>query len=131
MQGKLEANRLEKDAMDVPRLLGGKVLGKLAMLNITVEEGQRGTSCPSSTVMFNTGVVLELRRRGSQGWCWSLGDAQAPQQRRGSDCGLFTLLYVIFQARGWDIQHLGSLAPKAMRGWFLRVLNSQGQWTRM
>ena len=28
------------------------------------------------------------------------------------------------------MQGLGSLDPRAMRGWFLRVLNSQGQWKR-
>ncbi len=28
------------------------------------------------------------------------------------------------------MQGLSSLGPRAMRGWFLRVLNSQGQWKR-
>jgi hypothetical protein len=28
------------------------------------------------------------------------------------------------------MQELGSLDPKTMRGWFLKVLNSQGQWKR-
>ena len=49
---------------------------------------------------------------------------------RGSDCGLLTVLCTIFKARGWNMQGLSSLDPRAMRGWFLRVLNSQGQWKR-
>jgi hypothetical protein len=80
------------------------------MLNITVNEGQRGSP---------------------QGWRWSSGDAQAPLQRRGSDCGLFTVLYVILQARGWDIQQLGSLAPKAMRDWFKNTCDDAVTMTLM
>jgi hypothetical protein len=110
VRSQLVESRLKKCAPDITRLLGGIALSRLAVLNITVE-GERPNS--------------------QRQWSWSSDDAEAPQQRRGSDCGLLTVLFVIFKARGWNMQGLGSLDPRAMRGWFLRVLNSQGQWKRV
>ncbi len=45
VRGKLEANRLEKDVVDVPRLVGGEALSKLAMLNITVNGAGATVGC--------------------------------------------------------------------------------------
>jgi hypothetical protein len=89
-------------------VLGGADRSRLAALNITVEEDR-----------FN------LRQ-----WRWSSNDAEAPQQRRGSDCGLLTVLFAIFKARGWAMRTLDSLNPKHIRNWFLGVLNRQVQWNR-
>lgn len=76
-------------------------------------------------------TVDKERLNGRKQWRWSSDDAEVPQQRPGrSDCGLMTVLFAIFTARGWDIRGLSSLDPKTMRGWFLRVLHSQGQWKR-
>ena len=99
---------LKKCAPNITKLLGGAERSCLAALNITVDE-DRST----------------LRQ-----WRWSSIDAEAPQQRRGSDCGLLTVLFAIFKARGWAMQALGSLNPEDIRNWFLGVLNGQGQWRR-
>ena len=109
VRSNLVESRLKKCAPDITSLLGGASLSRLAVLNITVEgEGPNG----------------------QRQWRWSSDDAEAPQQRRGSDCGLLTVLCAIFKARGWNMQGLSSLDPRAIRGLFLRVLNSQGQWKR-
>jgi hypothetical protein len=107
VRSNLIESRLNKCNPDITRLLGGAVLSLLAVLNITVEGD---------------------RPNGQRQWHWSSDYAEAPQQRRGSDCGLLTVLCAIFKARGWNMQGLSSLDPRDMRGWFLRVLNSQGQW---
>ena len=109
VRSNLAGSWLNEGAPDGTRLLGGAVRSRLAVLNITVN-----------------GMRPDSQRQ----WRWSSNDAAAPQQQRGSDCGLLTVLCTIFKARGWDMQALGSLDPKAMRGWFLKVLNSQGQWKR-
>jgi hypothetical protein len=109
VRSNLVESRLNKGAPDIAQLLGGAALSRLAVLNITVEG---------------------KRPNGQKQWRWSSDDAEAPQQRRGSDCGLLTVLCAIFKARGWNMQGLSSLDPRAMRGWFLRVLNSQGLWRR-
>jgi hypothetical protein len=98
----------KKCAPDIAKLLGGTDRSRLAALNITVDEDR-----------FN------LRQ-----WRWSSNDADAPQQRRGSDCGLLTVLFAIFKARGWAMRTLDSLNPQHIRNWFLGVLNRQGQWSR-
>jgi len=100
VRSRLEASRVEKRAPDRTQLPGGETLSGLAALNVTVDGGLR-----------------DSQRR----WYWSSGDAKAPQQQRGSDSGLMTVLCVIHQARGWDMQALGALDPRAMRGWFLMI----------
>jgi hypothetical protein len=52
------------------------------------------------------------------------------KHRSNDDCGLLTVLFAIFKARGWAMQALGSLNPEDIRNWFLGVLNGQGQWRR-
>jgi hypothetical protein len=99
---------VKKCAPDMAKLLGGADRSRLAALNITVEEDR-----------------CNLRQ-----WRWSSKDAEAPQQRRGSDCGPLTVLFAIFKARGWAMQTLDSLNPQHIRNWFLEVLNRQGQWRR-
>ena len=109
VRSNLVESRLKKCAPGITSLLGGASLSRLAVLNITVEgEGPNG----------------------QRQWRWSSDDAEAPKQRRGSDCGLLTVLCAIFKVRGWNMQGLSSLDLRVMRGWFLRVLNSQGQWKR-
>ena len=109
VRSNLVESRPNKCAPDFTRLLGGVALSRLAVLNITIDG---------------------VRPKSQRQWRWSSDDAEAPQQQRGSDCGLLTVLCTIFKARGWNMQGLSSLDPRAMRGWFLRVLNSQGQWKR-
>jgi hypothetical protein len=99
---------LKKCAPNIAKLLGGAERSCLAALNITVDED----------------------RSNPRQWHWSSNDADALQQRRGSDCGLLTVLFAIFKARGWAMQTLGSLNPEHVRNWFLGVLNRQGQWRR-
>jgi hypothetical protein len=97
VRSQLVESTLKKCAPDITRLLGGIALSRLALLNITVE-GERPNS----------------RRQ----WSWSSDDAGAPQQRRGSDSGLPAVLFVIFKARGWNMQGLGS---EWQRLWRLQV----------
>ena len=75
VRSNLVESRLKKCAPDITRLLGGAALSRLAVLNITVE-GERPN--------------------GQRQWRWSLDDAEAPQQRRGSDCGLLTGLKGVY-----------------------------------
>jgi hypothetical protein len=99
---------LKKCDPNITKLLGGAERSCLASLNITVDED-----------------------RSTPRQCrWSSNDAEAPQQRRGSDCGLLTVLFAIFKARGWSMQVLGSLNPEDIWNWFLGVLNGEDQWRR-
>ena len=105
----LVEGRRKQYAPDTAQLLGEAARSSLAMLNITLDE---------------------RKPKDQRHWRWSSDDAVVPQQRRGSDCGLMTVLFAFFTARGWDMQRLSSLEPRDMRSWFLKFLNSQGQWKR-
>jgi hypothetical protein len=72
----LVESKLNKCAPDIPRLIEGAALSRLAVLNIAIDEAR-----------------LTTQRQ----WRWSSNDVEAPQQQRGSDCGLLTVLCAIFR----------------------------------
>ena len=88
-----------------------------------------GTDNISQLALLN----IELRWGGEAGddhWQWSVNMEEVPQQRRGSDCAVFTLLYAAFRVRGWNMAHLKNLNPKAARRWILHILLNEGVWKR-
>ena len=88
-----------------------------------------GTDNISQLALLN----IELRWGGEaedDHWQWSASIEEVPQQRRGSDCAVFTLLYAAFKVRGWDMGHLKNLNPRAARRWILHTLLKEGVWKR-
>ena len=91
------------------RVLGTEGLGQLSLLNIEVRWGGEA---------------------GEDRWQWSANIKEVPQQRRGSDCAVFTLLYAAFKVRDWNMTHLRGLNPQAARRWILHILLKGGVWKR-
>ena len=91
------------------RVLGTGNIGQLALLNIELRWGGEAED---------------------DHWQWSVNMEEVPQQRRGSDCAVFTLLYAAFKVRGWNMVHLRNLNPQAARRWILHILLKGGVWKR-
>ena len=90
-------------------VLGTEGLGQLSLLNIEVRWGGEA---------------------GEDRWQWSANIEEVPQQRRSSDCAVFTLLYAAFKVRDWNMTHLRGLNPQAARRWILHILLKGGVWKR-